>query len=158
MLPLLSHATCLGVSVSLTDGGLKQEEAGQWRSWTITASYCRCKKWMFWSRGFLTSLKHEVDWVFLFFVFFRQWVFIGTTRQHSSVSDMCQSWHCLPVSLTKWATMRRNTALMFLIHTAFVYMLAVSSRAHHVKRHCCDSLRQTKPRSTAQTTRQNIKN
>lgn len=46
------------------------------------------------------------------------------------------------------------------IHTAFVlllYMFTVSGRAHHVKRHCCDSLHQTQLRSMGQKAKKNIK-
>lgn len=42
------------------------------------------------------------------------------------------------------------------IHTAFVYVFTVSGHAHHVKRHCCDSLHQAQARSMGQTAKKNI--
>lgn len=43
------------------------------------------------------------------------------------------------------------------IHTAFVYVLTVSGRTHHVTRLRCGSLYQTQPRSMAQKAKQIVK-
>lgn len=68
---------------------------------TVSCNYKKCFP------ATLTSLKREVCRAFQ--------VFIGATRQHSSVFGHVPELAPLlpPVSLTQCATMRRNTALMF---------------------------------------------
>lgn len=83
----------------------------------------------------------------------RKWLFIGTTRQHSSVSDMCQSWHCCRCLSHSASHNDEEHSFDVFIHTAFVYIFTVSSCAHHVKRHCCNSMHQRQPRSMGQSFR-----
>lgn len=114
-LPLPSHSTSrVWVSVISSKGAWQKKKKRKELEQNNSVSFCRHRMHIYaWKSCnymicFLTSLKHEVGWAFCRMGLF--W--------HNQAAFKCL-WHVpelalLPVSLAQWATMRRNTALMFL--------------------------------------------